>query len=172
MKQFKMLILGLMAGVFFSSCASYEKSQPSHVPPEKKPSVAISKERSRPEGELPQIGARQASVPREKFQPEILHTLKKRAAQQIQAYKLDAAVVTLEQALGIDAQDPLLWHLMARVKLAQKNLQQAEHLAKKSNIFAANDPALQKKNWDIIAESLDLQGKISEAEAARKKVQE
>jgi len=64
----------------------------------------------------------------------------------------------LEKALGINAQDPILWHLMARVQLIQGNFDQARQLAKKSNLLAVHNPSLKKKNLDIIARSRMLQG--------------
>lgn len=147
----------LIAGLFLSSCATRPGTRQSHVPPA---------------DNRPILGNQQTSVTREKLRPVILVTLIKRAEQQIRSKDLNAAFATLERAIGIDAQDSFVWHLMARIKLSQGNLQQAENLAKKSNLLAVYDPSLQKKNWDIIAKSLDLQGKISEAEAARRKARE
>lgn len=148
---------GLVTVLFLSSCAGLQgKRQSPKTPAEN----------------LSQIGIRQASVSREKLRPDILVTLIKKAEQQIHLKELDAAFTTLEQAIGIDAQDPVVWHLMAWVKLSQGNLQQAEHLAKKSNLLAAQNLSLQKKNWDIIARSLDQQGRAHEAMEAQKKAQE
>lgn len=167
--------LGLMTLLFLSSCASLQETRQSQVPPAaKRPPIdkqqtPVSKERPLPAANLPQIGTRQASVSRERPRQDILVNLIKKAEQQIHLKELDAAFATLERALGIDAQDPLLWHLMASVKLSQGNLQQAEHLAKKSNLLAAHTPSLQKKNWGIIARALALQGKTQEAQAAQKK---
>jgi len=170
--------LGLMAILFLSSCAGLQEPRQSQVPraenrpPIVKEQTPVSKERPLPAANLPQIGTRQASISRERPRPDILVNLIKKAEQQIQSKELDPAYATLERALGIDAQDPLLWHLMAKVKLSQGNLQQAEHLAKKSNLLAAHTPSLQKKNWGIIARALDLQGRTREAEAAQKKAGE
>ncbi len=113
-----------------------------------------------PGDSLPQIGIRQAAVSKETPRLEILVHLIKKAEQQIDSKEPEAAFITLENALGIDAQDPVLWHLMARVQLMQGNLDQAEQLAKKSNLLAARNPSLEKKNWEIITRSRILRGKI------------
>ncbi len=124
------------------------------------------KNRTLPGDSLPQIGIRQASVSKE-TPPEILAHLIKKAEQQIGSQEPEAAFITLENALGIDAQDPVLWHLMARVQLMQGNLDQAEQLAKKSNLLAARNPSLEKKNWEIITRSRTLRGKIPGAESVK-----
>jgi predicted Zn-dependent protease len=89
---------------------------------------------------------------------DIIITLTKKAEQEIRSKELDAAFATLEQAVGIDAQDPFLWHLMARVQLMQGHPDQAEQLAKKSNLLAVDNPSLEKKNGDIIARSRNVHG--------------
>jgi len=56
----------------------------------------------------------------------------------------------LEQALYIDGQDPLVWHLMARARFDQGNIAQAISLAKKSNSLAAAYPGVKKKNAALL----------------------
>ncbi|MCP3942776.1 MAG: tetratricopeptide repeat protein [Desulfobacteraceae bacterium] len=132
----------LIIGFFLSGCASY-------------------KTQMLPVENLPQIGTRQASIIKETPRSKILVDLIKRAEQQIDAKEPDAAFSTLERALGIDAQDPVLWHLMAQVQLMRGNFDQAEQLAKKSNLLAVRNPSLRKKNGDIIARSRKLRDETS-----------
>ncbi len=132
---------------FLSACASQKRTQA--VPVEN----------------LPQIGTRQAAVSKDSPDLKILIRLTKKAEDQIDSKKPQAAFATLERALGIDAQDPVLWHLMARVQMIQGNFEQAEQLARKSNLLAAHNPSLEKKNGQIIGRSLALRGMEQEAGA-------
>lgn len=130
-----------MFSLFLFSCAG-------HI----KPSQTL------PAENLPQIGARQETLSLESPRPKIIIRLIKKAEQQIAATELDKAFTTLEQAVDIDAQDPFLWHLLAKIQLLQGNLHQAEQLARKSDLLAVHSPLLRGKNKEIIARVLELQG--------------
>jgi len=130
----------LATSFFLSACASQQRTQT--VPVEN----------------LPQIGTRQAAVSKDSPDLKILIHLIKTAEDQIDSKEPQAAFATLERGLGIDAQNPVLWHLMARVQLIQGNFEQAEQLAKKSNLLVGHNPALEKKNGQIIDKSLALRG--------------
>jgi cytochrome c-type biogenesis protein CcmH/NrfG len=114
--------------------------------------------RTLPAENLPQIGARQETLSLESPRPKIIIRLIKKAEQQIAATELDKAFTTLEQAVDIDAQDPFLWHLLAKIQLLQGNLHQAEQLARKSDLLAAHSPLIRGKNKEIITRVLELQG--------------
>ena len=72
------------------------------------------------------------------------------AENQLKNRQPQLAFSTLEQALYIDGQDPLIWHLMARAQLDQGNIVQAVSLAKKSNSLAAAYPDVKDKNAALI----------------------
>ncbi len=145
MKNIECFIWGicLAAGLLLSSCAGHKST----LPPQGQPAE-----------NLPQIGTRQAAIYKEAPRSKVLVHLIKKAEQQIHSEEPEAAFATLEKALGINAQDPILWHLMARVQLIQGNFDQAQQLAKKSNLLAVHNPSLKKKNLDIIDRSRTLQG--------------
>jgi predicted Zn-dependent protease len=148
---------GFFTIIFFFSCASHQDIKlPQPIPTEN----------------LPQIGTRQAALSKKKSRPSIIVSLIRKAKKQILLEKPKAAFNTLERALGVDNQDPLVWHLMASAQLMQGNLQQAQFLAGKSNTLAVHIPSLKRKNWSIIADVLEKQGKIQEAKKARKKARE
>lgn len=133
----------LVTSFFLFACASQQRTQT--VPVEN----------------LPQIGSRQAAVSKDSpdsINMKILIHIIKQAEDQIDSKEPQAAFATLERGLGIDAQDPVLWHLMAKVQLIQGNFEQAEQLAKKSNLLAGHNLALEKKNGQIIDKSLALRG--------------
>lgn len=122
--------------------------------------------------DLPQIGISHAVLTREKTRPPVLAGLIKKSEKKMAHHNYDGAFATLESALGIDNQDPYVWHLMARIRLMQSDPDQAEDLARKSNTLASGTPSLKQKNWDIIAEALQLQGRTREAEEAKKRAGE
>lgn len=94
------------------------------------------------------------------------------ANRQMKSGQLDRAFSTAERALRIDSSNPNLWNLMARIQLKRGNIQQAEQLARKSNLLSRGNKALQSDNWRIIAESLKRRGATAEAEKAEAKANE
>lgn len=158
--------LSMFTFVLFISCASHqEMNLPQPGPTKNLPQPA-------PAENLPQIGTRQAALPVKTFRPPVLVSMIKKAENELGSGKPGTAFNTLERALGIDNQDPLIWHLMARAQLMQGNFLQAQTLAEKSNILAVHTPSLEKKNWAVIADALEKQGKIQKAAEAEKKARE
>jgi len=80
------------------------------------------------------------------------------AQQQINRGQTEAGAASLERALAIEPQNPHLWHRLARLRLEQGALGQAAELAAKSNLYAAALPALQVRNWRMIAQVRERQG--------------
>ena len=157
LKDYPVLLLYIFTVFFLFSCAGYQDVR--------LPEPALSEN-------LPQIGTRQAALPKIKTRPSILVTMIEKAENELRFKKFNAAFTTLERALGIDNRDPLVWHLMARARLMQGNLLQAEYLARKSNTLVGESLSLRKKNWALIAEVLEKQGRTQEAAEAQKKAQE
>lgn len=132
----------LAAAFFMASCAGRHTPSSPELPAEN----------------LPQIGSRQASLSKEKTpRPQFLSGLIQKAEQQIQEGRTDEAFATLERGLSIDASDPLIWHLMAVVRLTQGNWTQAGQLARKSNLLAGHDTELKNKNQIIITQATEQQ---------------
>ena len=115
------------------------------------------------------MGKEKPQVPQEKSQPPILNTLIGKARKQLNRSQPEAAFQTLERALNVDGQDPQVWHLMAKARTMQGQYGQAESLARKANTLSAGSPSLRKKNWQVIANALEEQGRIHEAALARQK---
>lgn len=93
--------------------------------------------------------------------------LKRRADDERRTGDLDAAVVSLERALRIAPEDPLLWNELAEVRLDQKQYGRAEQLAAKSNALAGpQDARLRTANWSLIARARRAQGDIPGARKA------
>ncbi len=75
------------------------------------------------------------------------------AKKQLGQNRPEAAFQTLERALAVDGRDPVIWHLMAGIRMVQKDYDQAESLARKSNTLAAGDFSLKAKNRQIIIDA-------------------
>ena len=101
--------------------------------------------------------------PAKTTRPAVFDTMIAKAEKQLGRNDPTAAFQTLERALAIDGQAPLVWHLMAKARLSQGNFAQAQSLARKSNTLAGHRPDLKKKNWTVIAQALEKQGKTRAA---------
>ena len=69
------------------------------------------------------------------------------------AGRLANAAASLERALRIEPKNPRLWQELARVRLQQGDLAQAQSLAARSNSFAGGDSALRAENQRIIEQA-------------------
>jgi len=76
------------------------------------------------------------------------------------------AAATLERALRIEPDNPLLWIELGRVRLAESNAAQADALGRKALALAIGDAAAQASAWQLIAESLRARGRNGEAAEA------
>lgn len=94
------------------------------------------------------------------------------AEQQMERGELDQAFATAERAVRIDPDNARMWNLMARIQFKKENYTQAEQLARKSNLLAANDTGLQAVNWKIIAAVLSRNGQEEEARKALQKAED
>jgi predicted Zn-dependent protease len=116
----------------------------------------------------PETGAAPQSAPRAsaRVEPPAVVALLEHAEQQANAGDLESAAVTLERAIRIDSRNPVLWHHLATVRLAEGEPLQAEQLAIKSNSLAAGNHALQARNWELIAQARRSRGDTSGAVSA------
>lgn len=82
------------------------------------------------------------------------------------AGKLSTAAASIERALRIEPRNPRLWQELARVRLQQRQFEQAESVAVRSNSFAGSDAALRAENWRLIAQTREARGDAQGARAA------
>lgn len=76
------------------------------------------------------------------------------------------AAATLERALRIEPDNPLLWIELGRVRLGENNFVQADAMGRKAAALATGDPAAQAAAWRLIADSLRGRGRNPEAAQA------
>ena len=86
-------------------------------------------------------------------QPPAVIALLDNAGRQEKSGKLESAAAILERAVRVDPRNPLVWHRLARVRLAQGQWQAAANMATRSNSLAAGDTDLQRRNAAVIAEA-------------------
>jgi len=122
-----------------------------------------------PGGYQPLPGGQAPAPPR--AQPAAVVALLDHAEQQANSGDLPAAALTLERAIRIDPRNPILWHHLATVRLAEGNSQQAEEMAKKSNALASGNYALQVRNWELIAQARRARGDMAGAQSAERQKQ-
>lgn len=79
------------------------------------------------------------------------------------------AAAQLERAIRIQPKNPELWHVLAEVRLRERQPGLAEDLAKKSNAMAKNQVELIQSNWIIIAEARRQKGDVQGASEAAAK---
>jgi tetratricopeptide (TPR) repeat protein len=114
-------------------------------------------------------------VPKERprTQPASLSPASRALVSQAQAQRkkgdLPGATVSLERALRIEPNNPLLWIEMGRLRMDQRNYPQAESMGRKALSMAVGDDRTQASAWQLIGDSYRARGKNPQAEAAYEK---
>jgi tetratricopeptide (TPR) repeat protein len=90
------------------------------------------------------------------------------AHQQSAGGDYDAAAATLERALRIEPDNPLLWTELGRIRMGENNPAQAEAMGRKALALSTGDPAAQSSAWHLIADSLRARGRNAEAADAER----
>ncbi len=79
------------------------------------------------------------------------------------------AAATIERALRIEPDNPLLWIELGQIRLSENNAAQADAMGRKALALATGDAQAQASSWRLIAESLRVRGRNQEAADADKK---
>ena len=80
-----------------------------------------------------------------------------------------AAGATLERALRIEPDNPLLWVELGRVQMEEGNAGQADSMGRKALALATGDPSAQASAWRLIADSLHARGRTADAQEAEQR---
>jgi predicted Zn-dependent protease len=88
--------------------------------------------------------------------------------QQASGGNYQAAGATLERALRIEPENPLLYIELGQVRIQEGNAPQADGFGHKALALATGDPQAQAQAWRLIADSLRAQGKDPEAADAER----
>lgn len=79
------------------------------------------------------------------------------------------AAATVERALRIEPDNPLLWIELGRVRLGENNAAQADATARKALALGTGDPRVEASAWHLIADSLRARGRNPEAVDAERR---
>lgn len=99
-------------------------------------------------------------------------SLLKQAREQRAAGAPDQAAAALERALRIEPRNYFVWAALAQVHLDQKNYDQAETVAQRSNSLARGNVYVEVENWRTIAGARQGRGDSSGAGQAQARVEE
>jgi tetratricopeptide (TPR) repeat protein len=133
-----------------------------------------------PERESPSVETRPGEPPRPVEEPQPLpepavrepvlspasRALIGQAEKQLASKNFALAASSIERALRIEPDNPLLWIELGKVRQAEGNYVQAENMARKAAAMAVNAPRAHAAAWRLIAESLRARGKNTEAREA------
>lgn len=72
--------------------------------------------------------------------------------------ELDGASSTLDRALRIEPNNPLLWIELGRLRLAERDPHQAEGCGRKALVLASGDPSARRQAGRLLADALRAQG--------------
>lgn len=77
-----------------------------------------------------------------------------------------SATATVERALRIEPDNPLLWIELGQVHLAEGNAPQAESMGRKAVALATGDPSAQSASWRLVGDALRARGRTLDATEA------
>jgi tetratricopeptide (TPR) repeat protein len=82
------------------------------------------------------------------------------------------AISTLERALRIEPDNPLLWIELGEIHESEGHFEQAGGMGHKALQLATGDPRAQSASWHLIAESLKARNRNGEAAEAQHRADE
>ncbi len=135
------------------------------------PEAAAAAPESVPEAETlppPPPPRERPKAPAAKLSPAS-QTLVNQAQAQRKKGDLPGATVSLDRALRIEPNNPLLWIEMGRLRMDQRNYPQAENMGRKALSMSVGDDRTQSMAWQLIADSYRARGKNAQAQEALEK---
>ena len=88
------------------------------------------------------------------------------AQTQLASKNFAVAASSIERALRIEPDNPLLWIELGKVRQAEGNYSQAENMGRRALSMSANAPRAQSSAWSLVADSYRARGKNAEAQDA------
>lgn len=159
----------LVTSAVLGACAvpsPYEKPAPppQQQPPETPPAETRPGE---PPSTVPEPLPPPAPVVREPTLGAASRALVSQAQTQMATKNYAVAASSIERALRIEPDNPLLWIELGKVRFAEGNYVQAENMARKAVSMSVNAPRAQSSAWRLIADSYRARGKNIEAQEAQ-----
>jgi tetratricopeptide (TPR) repeat protein len=110
-----------------------------------------------------------ATPPREFHLSAASSALVKQGRTQSLKGEYPAAIATLERALRIEPDNPLVWLELGQVHLSAKNPTQAESMARKAIALATGNAGVQANGWRLIGDAYRARGRDLDATEAYQK---
>lgn len=168
----KTLLAGLMIAFALSGCVlppPYQPPKPIPVPPTPPPAPVETQPAPPPPPAEPPPPP--PPVAREPTLSPASRALVTQAQSQATAKNYTVAASSLERALRIEPENPLLWIELGKVRQAEGNFVQAENMGRKAVSMAASAPKARAASWRLIAESYRSRGRNQDAQEAEAKAE-
>ena len=153
------------AAVLLSACSLFAARPPPSEPslPQGSPPQQPSPQQPSPQPSPPQPPAHPPPPARENRLSSATRSLVTQARAQIAHGDLPAASSTLDRALRIEPNNPLLWIELGRLRLAESDAHQAEGCGRKALALASGDRATQAQAGRLLTDALRAQHRNQEA---------
>src|SRR5580692_2204640 len=112
----------------------------------------------------PSVPPPPAPPPRENHLSPATSSLVSQARALVSRGDLDGASSTLDRALRIEPNNPLVWIELGRLRLAESDAHQAEGCGRKALALASGDPNAQRQAGRLLADALRAQQRNQEAQ--------
>lgn len=158
----------LLMGALLTACAvpsPYQRSAPPGTPPEA-PAPAETQP-GQPPSTVEEPPQQLPPVVREPTLGAASRALVGQAQTQMATKNYAVAASSIERALRIEPDNPLLWIELGKVRLVEGNYVQAENMARKAVSMSVNAPRAQSSAWRLVADSYRARGKNPEAQEAQ-----
>jgi hypothetical protein len=155
--------LGALALGACSLPQPYQPPAPSAVAVPARPATAPSGAPAPPAAVAPAAPPAPAPPTREYRLGPATQSLVAQAHAQTARGELPGASTTLDRALRIEPQNPLLWIEVARLRLAENDAHQAEAFARKALALSSGDPVARAQAGRVLADALRAQRRNQEA---------
>jgi len=158
------LLTALIVTVVLAGCTLFRSPPAPPAAPAGGGMEAGTSQPAQPAPQAPAAPAPEAPTPPATAPPRQFHLGSATSALVTQAHQQAAsgdtaqAAATLERALRIEPDNPLVWIELGRVRLAENNPAQANAMGRKALALATGDPAAQSSAWHLIADALRARG--------------
>jgi uncharacterized protein HemY len=153
-RSLRKLCIALAAAIPLGACSLLAPHPPSGQPPSNQPSPGQPSPYQPPSPPPPA---------RENHLSPATRSLVTHARAQLTNGDLPAASSTLDRALRIEPNSPLLWIELGRLRLAESDAHQAEGCARKALVLASGDRDAQAQSGRLLADALRAQQRNQEA---------
>jgi tetratricopeptide (TPR) repeat protein len=172
--RFHSLISLLATASLLSACSLFHSGQPESGPatgprPSAPPTAQPGTAQPEPGTPTPAVPEPPRPPPKQFKLGPATTALVAQAHKQATSGNYEPAAATIERALRIEPENPLLWIELGQIRLSEGNAAQADGMGHKALALATGDATAQSSAWRLIADSLRARQRNQEAADAEKK---